>query len=287
MRRIEPIWVLAAALALLVFAPPAVGQDGTIEVEGFSAAEADVAQGVSIVGPTQAQPGDNVSLRLVGTPSIDLAEPLLPQLDWLVGEFRMYVYVAKPGEPLESLTVRGELVFGGEGVSMQPLVRFVPIQPGEYRLLVDWNFGQDQLVEHLVAVSGDDKPDPQPDPDPDPNPDPQPPPPVPLTDLFLLILEERDDAMESGAEGVELGFHIKEVIQYCRSLPKLRMMLLDDDTDKAKDDGYVGYLAEKGISERPVIVLRDVPKSRLVQAIPFGRDAAETIRRLKDAGVKQ
>jgi hypothetical protein len=150
-----------------------------------------------------------------------------------------------------------------------------------HAIAVDFDKRSVTMLTRVVVV-GDGGPDPDP-----PPPPPPPPTPVPLKDLLVMILEERDQAMESGVEGAKLSFHIKEVIEYLKSLPKLRLMTLDDDQPKAKADGYVAFLAEKGLSARPVIVIRDVPNSRLVQAIPFGKDAAETIQRLKDAGVKQ
>ena len=177
------------AVAILVLASwllseVAVGQ-GQITIPGYSIADAARAVGIGLVGPTEANVGQEITIRMTGTPALDLSEPLIGQLDWLMGDSRMFVFLAAPHSPLAPLEVRGELVFGAAGATMQPLIRVECKEPGEYRLLIDWNHGQNQLAEHRVMVGGK-----SPEPEPDPKPDPIPPPPGPLAEMWVIVVEE-------------------------------------------------------------------------------------------------
>ncbi len=136
------------------------GQSSSVTVRGFGPAEAASADAIGITGPAEAECGDRVTIYLTGTPPLDLAEPLIGQLDWLMGDQRMYVYLQAPGRGMTPLDVEGTIVFGTEGATMRPQVSFVVQQPGSYRLVVDWNYRQNQLVEHLLAVSDKETPDP-------------------------------------------------------------------------------------------------------------------------------
>jgi hypothetical protein len=99
--------------------------------------------------------------------AVDLSKPLLDQLGWALGADRMFVYALAPGKPKLALDVRLELVIAAEGVTLQPVIRYMPTVKGEHRIVVDWNHGQDQLVDAIVQVGkGPDPPDPDPDPDP-------------------------------------------------------------------------------------------------------------------------
>lgn len=164
---------IVALMAALSF-----GQD--ITVSAFVAG--DDAQEISLSGPTSAEPAQEVVVRLHGTPSLDLSLPLVEQLDWLMGEQRMYAYVIRPGEQLTPLELRGELVFSAQGATMQPLIRFTVGESGENRVLVDWNTGQPQLAEHIIKVEGENGPDPIP-----------PVPPTPPGERFVLVVEETQD----------------------------------------------------------------------------------------------
>ncbi|MHB8902459.1 MAG: hypothetical protein ACYC6Y_27170 [Thermoguttaceae bacterium] len=153
--------------ALAPFTSLAFSQDGNLVVRGFGTAEAAGADAIGIVGPSRAECGRPLVFHLAGTPPLDLGRPLLDQLDWLLGTGRLYVYLQKPGLAMTALDVEGAIVFGPAGATLRPQIAFVPDQPGLYRLLVDWNFRQDQLVEHLLAVDAREAPDP-PDPSPAP-----------------------------------------------------------------------------------------------------------------------
>ena len=174
--------IFAAVLACLV-AAVAHAQSG-VDVPGFGAVEAAKADGIGLVGPATANAGDEITLRITGTPPLDLALPLIDQLGWLMGPDRMFCYVAAPGFGLVPLDVRGELVFGAAGATMQPLLRVTCQQAGEYRILVDWNTGQNQLVAHTVTVGGEPGPTP---PDP-PGPTPDPPPPDKLAEMWVVTV---------------------------------------------------------------------------------------------------
>jgi len=170
--------ILSAILVVCLLAAPLAANE--IVVPGYSPVEAARANGIAIVGPATAEVGDVLSFRLTGTPPVDITLPLADQLDWAIGEDRMYCYVAAPGEPLRPLDVRLELVIEMQGMTLQPLLRVTPDTPGEYRVLVDWNFGQDQLAEHILIVGGE----------PDPNPIPPPPPPG---DVSIVVIAETAD----------------------------------------------------------------------------------------------
>lgn len=128
------------------------------------------AQSIAIAGPATAAPGEEITLRLTGTPAVDLAKPWGEQLGWLIGPDRLLAHLAAPGRPLAPVAVRGELVFAadGGGIQMEPLIRLVIGGPGEYRLIVAWHYGFRQVIDHVVTVGGDAKPDPKPDPKPSP-----------------------------------------------------------------------------------------------------------------------
>lgn len=174
-------------LLCLPLLPAHAAEPNGVDVPGFGRAEQARADGIGIIGPVTADTGDEVVFRLTGTPPLDLTLPLIDQLDWLMGDDRMFCYLAAPGAPLLALDVRGELVFSPAGATMQPLLRVLCGRPGGYRVLVDWNHGQNQLAEHRFVVGGDG---PEPDPEPDPDPDPIPPPPGPLAEMWLIVVEE-------------------------------------------------------------------------------------------------
>lgn len=175
--------------------PSAGGAEpGGIEVPGFGAVEKSKAEGIGLSGPSTANVGQEVTIRLTGTPPVDLSEPLTSQLDWLMGSDRLFCYLAAPGQPLQPLDVRGELVFGVDGATIQPLLRIVCVGPGEVRILCDWNSGQSQLAEHMITIGGPSPspiPDPTPEPGPDPAPDPTPP--LPLSQMLVIVVEESAD----------------------------------------------------------------------------------------------
>lgn len=173
----KPLLAIIAMLAASVV-PIASGQEPSIVVRAVpqAAPSAAVAGIVDLSGPDTATSGDTVTIYLTGTPAIDLAKPLTSQLDWLMGEDAMTAYVLMPGQSAVQLDVEGTIVFASSGATMRPQVHFPAGQPGEYRVLADWNFGQNQLVEHMVTVSrgDDDNDDDDPTPDPDPEPEPTP-----------------------------------------------------------------------------------------------------------------
>lgn len=175
MKRTFSVLVLAILIAL-----PAYPQDA-VTVKGFGQEQVEAADPISIIGPTEANSGNTVVCRLAGTPGIDLTKPLLEQLQWLMGPDQMFAYIAMPGQALVPLDVEGTIVFGAGGATMRPQVSFPVADAGEYRLIIDWNFGQNQLVSHTITVGG-------PDPDPFPGPDPQPLP--PLSKMWVIVVEE-------------------------------------------------------------------------------------------------
>lgn len=158
MKRITSFVILAAVLLPL----PAHCQDSAITVQGFSLSQSAAADPITIAGPTSAKPGEVVTCQLAGTPAIDLTQALVDQLGWLIGAKQMFAYVAMPGQAIVPLDVEGTIVFGAGGATMRPQVSFPVADPGEYRLLIDWNFGQNQLVEHVIVVEGEHGPDPTP-----------------------------------------------------------------------------------------------------------------------------
>ena len=266
----------------LLSTPAKPAESGGVTVPGFSVVEAAQADGIGIIGPTEAEPGDEIVLRLTGTPPLDLTLPLIEQLDWLMGDSRMYCYLAAPGQPLLPLEVRGELVFGFNGATMQPLLRIACGPPGQYRVLVDWNHGQHQLADHRLTVGGD-QPDPEPDPEPDADPEPDPDPtPPPVIEPCVTILEEMDDRAD-GLEGAKLNAHLEQIRSHLKSL-KVKWRLIDADQKAAEIPR--DYLLNAGILDLPAIVIRDLSSDTIVAGFVFGADAAETIAKLKAAGVK-
>ncbi len=273
--------VVLAAIAALLYTAAAFGQDG-VTVEGFGEDEQRVAVSIGIAGPDTAKPAEEIVLRITGSPSLDLALPLVDQLDWLMGDNRMFVYWLAPGEPMAPLDVRGELVFGVQGATMQPLVRVPCGNPGEYRLLVDWNSGQDQLCEHVVTVEGS-KPNPQPGPEPEPNPNPTP----PLSDLTVTIIEERD--LYQGSEGAAINSHLEQIRQYLKTLSPewSQWSLIDQDQPAAKP--WVAILKSEQVATPALTVTaqrQEQVAPELIGVVDFsGSDASQTIEELKKLGV--
>jgi len=230
---------------------------------------------ITIDGPYEAEVGNEVALRIQGTPPLDLAKPLVDQLDWLMGPERMVAYLASPGKPLEPLEVRGELVFGAAGATMQPLVRIQPDAAGEYRLLIDWNQGSNQLVEHMIAVEGDDRPDPRPDPDPDPDP-------VPPGDRFVLVISETHTRTPGEAAVIQtLRRHLEEAGQWYR--------IADPDQRSGWLQGYIGEANRREVA-LPVLMVTVPPTDQhdgaylVVETLP-GR-AQEAIAIVEEALAK-
>jgi hypothetical protein len=265
MRRLIP------PLLCLLLLPPVYGWSQDLEVPGLSAEQLAAAQQIGVDGPDEASVGSEVTLRLAGTPSLDLSLPLVDQLDWLMGAQRMYCFAIVPGEPLRPLDVRGELVFSPSGVTMQPLVRLRIDSAGEHRLIVDWNSGQPQLVEHVINGGkhdddGDDDPDP----------------PIPSRPTVVGLIEERDSPAISGREGALLAQHITTVQVYLKKLG-IVVETLDDDQPAAQS--YVKELDSSGVDSRPALVGR-AESGETVWSIPFGKTAEDTIAALQEAGVK-
>ncbi len=156
---------IAAILVLAGSAAWTLAGKSDVTSGGSAPQSAPSAGTIEITGPATATSGDRVTFLVSGTPSLDLAEPLLGQLDWLMGDEGMAVYLQAPGQEMASLEVEASIVFADGGATMRPQVSFSVADAGEYRILVDWNYGQSQLVEHLLIVEGEADPDP-PEPEP-------------------------------------------------------------------------------------------------------------------------
>lgn len=249
-------------LVLILMTASVFGQNLT--VEGFGPDQAAVAESISITGPDKAESGEVVIFRLVGTPAIDLSQPLVDQLEWLTGKDRMFAYVAMPGHAMVPLDVEGTIVFSPQGATMRPQVSFGVVDPGEYRLIVDWNFGQNQLVEAIVTVEGD-----SPDPFPDPGPDPQPGP-VPKGTRLVLVLAEAQEVTAAQAEVV------RSLDSYLRTTPSHRYRYLDPDTPTQGEWAapYKAKVQELGLS-LPVLLVSVLPDSSNKLSAPYFVHAGE------------
>jgi hypothetical protein len=273
-------WITLLLIVAALFLPlPAIAQDGSVTVPGFTASQAEIANPITVIGPDEADPGDTVTCRLAGTPTIDLSLPLLDQLAWLIGDDQMFAYVAMPGQSLMPLDVEGTIAFGASGATMRPQVSFGVADAGEYRLLIDWNFAQNQLVEHVVVVGGD-QPDPHPGPDPEPNPNP-----VPLSSLRVLILLEQDYMME-GLEGAQLNQRVEQVKSYLTSLPCLWSIM---DRDQPAASPSIAHLKQASVNlpALAVYALDQAPEepSRFIGGVSLAGGVDEAIAKLKTLGV--
>jgi hypothetical protein len=256
--------MISRLILILALATPALGQD--LKVEGFGPAQAAVAEPISISGPDKADAGEVVVFRLVGTPAIDLSQPLVDQLDWLTGEDRMFAYVAMPGHAMTPLDVEGTIVFSPQGATMRPQLTFGVADPGEYRLLVDWNYGQNQLVEHTVVVEGD-SPDPFPDPKPDPEPQPGP---IPKGTRLVLVLAEAQEVTAAQAAVV------RSLDSCLRTTPQHRYRYLDPDTPTQGEWAapYKAKVQELGLS-LPVLLVSVLPDTVNQLSAPYFVHAGE------------
>jgi len=192
--------LLSLALAAALW-QPCPSQEPSIVVHATPASAASAVQGaVDLSGPDKASSGSTVTIYLVGTPALDLTQPLTTQLDWLMGENAMTAHVLMPGQPAVPLDVEGTIVFSADGATMRPQVHFPAGQPGEYRVIVDWNYQTNQFVEHMVVVEGNVNPPLPPNP---PNP-PDPPPPNPTAKWQVMFFLESTDADDLSAGQIEL-----------------------------------------------------------------------------------
>jgi len=217
-----------------------------IQVAGFGAAEAGVANQIGIEGVSTAQVGQEITLRLTGTPPIDLSKPLVGQLEWLTGASRMYCYLASPGCSLASLDVRGELVFGATGATIQPLLRVTGSVRGEHRILVDWNHGQDQLIEHRLVVGGE-APTPNPTPDPQPNPNPNPnPTPDKLSEMWIIVVEESNSSEKGGRTNLQALVLLNPTVRGWMETNGHHFRLVDNDLKASDLQGWIAETVKGG-----------------------------------------
>lgn len=173
------LFMLVLALAPL---PSYAAEPGCITIPAFGPTEQAKSQPITLVGPATLNVGEMGVYHLTGTPTVDISKPLLDQLGWAIGVDRMYLYSQSPGSLKLPLIVELKLVIGADGVTCVPVIGFTPRVAGEHRLLTDWHFGQHCLAEILIVVGGDG---------PEPDPDPIPPPPGPLAEMWLIVVEDR------------------------------------------------------------------------------------------------
>lgn len=159
---------------------------------------------VDLSGPDTAKSGSTVTIYLTGTPPLNLSEPLTDQLEWLMGADAMTAHLLMPGQPAVPLDVEGTIVFAAGGATMRPQVHFPAGEPGEYRVVVDWNYGQNQFVGHVVVVEGDSPDPPLPPNPPNPPDPPDPPAPNPTAKWQVMFFLESTDVDDLPAGQIEL-----------------------------------------------------------------------------------
>lgn len=266
------ILVVATIVAwLVIILGPLPAHGDEITVPGYSATQAARADEIGVTGPTTVKVGEEVVLRLTGMPPVDLDKPLLPQLGWLMGPDQMFCYWTAPGKAMEPLVVRGEIVFGGTGATVEPMIRVRCMVPGEHRLIVDWNYGQNQLVEHRVQAG----------PGPDPPIPPTPDPPVPPGEKWVIVVEEsKDRTLAIGDLMSDRPFHA-----YLES--KNHKWRLVDKDDKTAEwlPSYQKILAQQGIA-LPALIIADRSSDGDVEpyVCPLPKTAAEVLEVLKEHG---
>ena len=137
---------------------------------------------ISISGPTEADPGEMVRLRLDGLPDVDLAGVVADEVEW----FDSLTLAFSP--PVESTTVIDEeLTMTVRPFRWRYRVEFVPDRLGAYLIVVSWRLDDaDQLLVHRVEVGGSRPDPPEPDPDPD---DPIPP---PTDGLHVIVVDDEN-----------------------------------------------------------------------------------------------
>ncbi len=266
--------ILAAMFAIAASSALTFGQNGNLAVRGFGPTEAASADAIGITGPTHAQCGDQVTLYLTGTPPLNLAEPLVGQLDWLLGDDRMFVYLLAAGHPMTPLDVEGTIVFGSGGATMRPHVTFIAADPGEYRLVVDWNYRQNQLVEHTVAVDGKQNPDP-------PGPLPTP---GPLS--VLLSYEAGDQASAAPAQAdlltdPQLRAYLDAHCIVQDGQPAWRFLDLSDDDGSSMPSQWQTVIARARGKMPPWLI---IDNGNTTYEGPCPASAAELLAKLKQYG---
>jgi hypothetical protein len=229
---------LIAFATVLLLVAPAIAQEPSVVVhvtQPVAAAET----GIDLSGPDKAKTGEAVTLYLTGTPAIDLTKPLTDQLSWLMGADAMSAHLQVPGHPMSQLDVEGTIVFAASGATLRPQVHFVAGTPGEYRVVVDWNFGQNQLVEHVVVVEGDS---------PDPFPDPQP---LPDGIRVVMVLSESSDRTPQEVA------QVTALRRQLASLPNCHFQLLDPDTPSIDNwaDPFKAEAKRLGIARALVVAV--------------------------------
>lgn len=121
-----------------------------------------VAGDLRIEGPAKAKVGQMVRLNLIGTPTVDVTKPLAEQLVW-ASSMQMRVLSAQEGATLDGSLV---IVFP---LALQLRLEFFTDKPGDYWIVVDWNYEKNQLLTHRITVEGEG-PTPKPTPGPTPGP---------------------------------------------------------------------------------------------------------------------
>jgi hypothetical protein len=264
---------LIAFATVLLLVAPAIAQEPSVVVhvtQPVAAAET----GIDLSGPDKAKTGEAVTLYLTGTPAIDLTKPLTDQLSWLMGADAMSAHLQVPGQPMSPLDVEGTIVFAASGATLRPQVRFTAGAAGEYRVVVDWNFGQNQLVEHVVVVEGDS---------PNPFPDPQPGP-IPAGTRLALILHESSAINYKQATVAEsVRRHLSSRTE---GIPCL-YRFLDKDTPSQGSwlTPYQEVISAKSLA-LPVLVVSVLPDRSNNLAAPF-IVSAETLPATSELAIKR
>lgn len=265
----------ALAILLLLVAPLAIAQELEITDGGITIAATVTDSDIGITGPTEAKPAEEVTCRITGTPTIDLAKPLVDQIDWLVGSRRMTVSLCIPGQEAVQLDVRAEMVFGASGATLQPLVRFPVGEAGEYRVLVDWNPDPAQLVWHMLTVEDDENPQPGPGPEPGP---------LPQGERLALIL------WESSQPTVEQAATKEALRRFLASRPSGPMFRVLDPDQPSENPWAATIKAE--VSNRslslPVLVACVLPQPTSAEVFfvgvePLPATGAEAIAYVEEA----
>ena len=109
--------------------------------------------GLRLVGPTECEPGEPITIVVHGLPAVDLAAPIGDQVAWVDS---MRFVLSAPGDTPE---LSKELAMTVAPWGWLLRVTFTPEAPGTYLLVCDWNEAPYGLAVHRISARGPPEPE--------------------------------------------------------------------------------------------------------------------------------
>lgn len=183
----------------------------------------------TLEGPKVGTVGVPVVVKVLGLPKLDLDKPVKENLKW---RDSLSLTLNAPGDPAETPKLKSNIGIDYLDSSFDVSISFVPIKPGTYILISDWNEDPYQLHTLRIEISGNNPDINPPVPDvvpPDPNPKIK----LPGTTKRLMIITDLDNlyALPNKQKDVIISTRVRQI--YEDKLPKYNnqanFRIYDDD----------------------------------------------------------